>query len=261
MNRQDGRDRTREPDQPPAIPGPPAFPAFQYVNVPKNEERLFGSLHFVPSDEPVNACCSVTPISRVRRRHERVEPLHRAARRIVGHHLVDCERDLRRRDADLLALSLNWIGAGVTATMFETMPFDSSLAIAMSAICCGAVRARVDVDRRADVRLAAADFGDAEVAIAGDRRHDRRPSSETPLNEPRSTFHASTACLPIVSASLPMMQPPVNTSAVRASTYSPLTVALPPATRGAAARPTNAATTIARFIDTLELLNCELDRL
>jgi hypothetical protein len=39
-----------------------------------------------------------------------------------------------------------------------------------------------------------------------------------PLNAPRSTFQASTACLPIVSASLFMMQPPVNTSAVRAST-------------------------------------------
>ena len=39
-----------------------------------------------------------------------------------------------------------------------------------------------------------------------------------PLKLPRSTFHASTACLPMVSASLFMMQPPVKTSAVRAST-------------------------------------------
>jgi hypothetical protein len=28
----------------------------QYVNVPKNADRLFGSLHFVPSDEPVKKC-------------------------------------------------------------------------------------------------------------------------------------------------------------------------------------------------------------
>ena len=51
-----------------------------------------------------------------------------------------------------------------------------------------------------------------------------RPSSEMPLNDPRSTFHARIASLPIVSASLFMMQPPVNTSAVRASTYVPVTV-------------------------------------
>src|SRR2546428_13128181 len=75
-----------------------------------------------------------------------------------------------------------------------------------------------------------------------------RPSIETPLNVPRSTFHASTACLPTVSASLPMMQPPVKTSAVRASTYAPFTVPLPPATRGATAKPISAATTNARFI-------------
>jgi hypothetical protein len=33
---------------------------------------------------------------------------------------------------------------------------------------------------------------------------------------------------------------------------------LPPATRGAAAKPTNAAAIIARFINTLDLLDCVL---
>ena len=44
------------------------------------------------------------------------------------------------------------------------------------------------------------------------------PSRTTPLKLPRETRQASTACLPMVSASLDMMQPPANTSAVRAST-------------------------------------------
>src|SRR6185312_17295801 len=63
---------------------------------------------------------------------------------------------------------------------------------------------------------------------------------------------ARTACLPIVSASLLMMQPPVKTSAVRASTYSPLTL-LPPAIIGETARPTSAAITSARCISNLRL--------
>src|SRR5262245_59856370 len=33
----------------------------QYENVPKNADRLFGSLHFVPSAAPVNRCCAATP--------------------------------------------------------------------------------------------------------------------------------------------------------------------------------------------------------
>src|SRR5439155_3138781 len=66
-------------------------------------------------------------------------------------------------------------------------------------------------------------------------------------------FHASTACLPMVSASLFMMQPPVNTSAVRASTYAPVTVPFPPAAIGEAARPISAAATMALFICVLGL--------
>ena len=49
-----------------------------------------------------------------------------------------------------------------------------------------------------------------------------KPSSATPSNDPDVIFHAMIACRPIVSASLFMMQPPANTSAVRASTYSPV---------------------------------------
>src|ERR671937_3054841 len=80
-----------------------------------------------------------------------------------------------------------------------------------------------------------------------------RPSSATPLNVPRSTFQASTACLPTVSASLPMMQPPVKTSAVRASTYSPLIRLVPAARGGDAATAIIAAKTKARVIADLAL--------
>src|ERR1700722_3318413 len=35
----------------------------QYEKVPKNAERLFGSLHFVPRPVPLKECWSATPIS------------------------------------------------------------------------------------------------------------------------------------------------------------------------------------------------------
>src|SRR5262245_51023351 len=91
-------------------------------------------------------------------------------------------------------------------------------------------------------------FRSPETAATTDR-----PSIAMPLKLPWSTFHASTACLPMVSASLFMMQPPVNTSAVRASTYAPVTVPFPPATSGEAARPISAAPTMALFICVLGL--------
>src|SRR3954454_24419066 len=50
-----------------------------------------------------------------------------------------------------------------------------------------------------------------------------RPSSETPFTWPRSIFHASSASRPVVAASPFMTQAPANTSAVRASTYVPVT--------------------------------------
>src|SRR3954471_21723639 len=50
-----------------------------------------------------------------------------------------------------------------------------------------------------------------------------RPSTETPLIWPRSTFHASSASRPVVAASPFIMQAPAKTSAVLASTYVPVT--------------------------------------
>ena len=50
-----------------------------------------------------------------------------------------------------------------------------------------------------------------------------KPSTDTPATLPRSTRQASSAWRPMVSASLFMTQPPAKTSAVRASTYVPLT--------------------------------------
>src|SRR5262245_25336049 len=48
----------------PALPAYPAPPAqSQYENVPKKADRLFGSLHFVPSAAPVKRFCAVTPIA------------------------------------------------------------------------------------------------------------------------------------------------------------------------------------------------------
>src|SRR5262249_35729907 len=56
---------------------------------------------------------------------------------------------------------------------------------------------------------------------------------------------------PTVSASLFMMQPPVKTSAVRASTYAPDTVPLPPAISGEAAEAISAVATITFFMTSL----------
>jgi hypothetical protein len=39
----------------PVQPIPPVQPGDYRLNVPKNAERLFGSLHLVPSDAPVKA--------------------------------------------------------------------------------------------------------------------------------------------------------------------------------------------------------------
>src|SRR3954468_17081562 len=51
------------------------------------------------------------------------------------------------------------------------------------------------------------------------------PSSDTPFNWQRPTFHASSASRPVVAASPFMTQAQAKTSAVLASTYVPLTVA------------------------------------
>src|SRR5579872_2186804 len=50
-----------------------------------------------------------------------------------------------------------------------------------------------------------------------------RPSTGTPFSWPFSIFQASSASRPVVAASPFMMQAPVNTSAVLASTYVPVT--------------------------------------
>ncbi len=110
------------------------------------------------------------------------------------------------------------MAVGVTWTMVPTSPFDSSLAIATRAICCaGFARwstniAVLTVGFSPPISVIPR-FRSPDIAATTDR-----PSMLMPLKLPRSTFHASTACLPTVSASLFMMQPPVNTSAVRAST-------------------------------------------
>ena len=84
------------------------------------------------------------------------------------------------------------------------------------------IGALVDDDRRADLGPAPPISWMPRFASPDSAATTDRPSSEMPLKLPRSTFQASTACLPTVSASLLMMQPPVKTSAVRASTYLPL---------------------------------------
>src|SRR5438445_3404713 len=138
--------------------------------------------------------------------------------------------------------------------MVPTSPFDSSLAIATSAICCAAL-ARLSTKTAERVAAFPPPISSMprlrSPAMAATTV---RPSSATPLKLPRSTFQASTAFLPTVSASLPMMQPPVNTSAVRASTYSPLTEPFPPAdnTARGEAKTTSAATSIPRFIMNLK---------
>jgi hypothetical protein len=38
----------------PVLPVPPVQPLCYRLKVPKNAERLFGSLHLVPSSEPLN---------------------------------------------------------------------------------------------------------------------------------------------------------------------------------------------------------------
>ena len=48
-----GRKLTFQPF-PPLQPVPPR--AFYLLKVPKNAERLFGSLHFVPSIDPLKLC-------------------------------------------------------------------------------------------------------------------------------------------------------------------------------------------------------------
>ena len=77
-----------------------------------------------------------------------------------------------------------------------------------------------------------------------------KPSSATPSKLPDVMRHAISACRPIVSASLFMMQPPANTSAVRASTYSPVMRPLSSADRDAA-EITNAAMTNSGFMAAL----------
>src|ERR1041385_654970 len=84
------------------------------------------------------------------------------------------------------------------------------------------------------------------------------PSRDTPLMLPRSIFHASIACLPVVSASLPIRQPPVNTSAVRASTYVPLIEVPLAAIKGDAITRTIVANTKARFMSTSNQLRYRL---
>lgn len=39
------------------------LPAESVPKVPKNDERLFGSLHFVPSADPLNAFSAVVPMA------------------------------------------------------------------------------------------------------------------------------------------------------------------------------------------------------
>ena len=86
-------------------------------------------------------------------------------------------------------------------------------------VALGRRGALVDVHQRLDQRRRfAAHLPHAEIVRAGKRGDDRQAVDGHAATLPRSTRQASTACLPMVSASLFMMQPPAKTSAVRAST-------------------------------------------
>ena len=143
--------------------------------------------------------------------------------------------------------------------MFPTVPLESSVAMATSAIRWAALaRSSTNTDERTFALPPPISWIPRFLSPATAATTDS-PSSEMPLKLPRSTFQARTACLPAVSASLPMMQPPVKTSAVRASTYFPLSEAplrAPlPAISGELPSPTSAARTIiCVFIATLSFL-------
>ena len=207
-------------------------------NVPKNAERLFGSLHLVPSAEPVNTCCAATPIVGLVDRRERVEPLHRAAGRVVRHVLADVERNLAGRHLNLAAvigeLNRRRRSPGRSCRRGRSTARSPSRRAPSAAPGWRAGR-RTPPSAPSASRRPSPRCRDCDRPTAPRRPTGRRAT--TPLKLPRSTFQASTACLPTVSASLFMMQPPVKTSAVRASTYAPLTVPLPPARSGEAARP------------------------
>ena len=103
--------------------------------MPKNAERLFGSLHFVPRPGAGEAVLLGDADRRVRNRRERVEPLHRAAGRVVRDVLADVERHLPGRHVHRDDPGPRTESASeVTLTTVPTLPFESSVAIATSAI-------------------------------------------------------------------------------------------------------------------------------
>ena len=72
------------------------------------DERLFGSLHFVPRPLPVNECSSVWLIVASVTWASGCEPLHRAAGRVVVEVLADVERRPdRSRRCTACSLSAN----------------------------------------------------------------------------------------------------------------------------------------------------------
>src|SRR6185436_20328472 len=104
-------------------------------NVPKNEERRFGSDHFDPSPDPVNECCAVRPIPAS-------STVASGWNHCMAPQVSSCGECLETSSFTAAVLtctsaspSANAIGAGATLTIVPSVPFESSLAMATSASC------------------------------------------------------------------------------------------------------------------------------
>src|SRR5438445_778666 len=105
-------------------------------------------------------------------RGERMEPLHRAAGRVVRHLLVDVERDLRGGDVDALAMVGELDRRGGHLNDGADEPFRQLAGHRDERHLLRGVGTVVHEDRGARRRFPAADLVDAEIAVAGDGCHD-----------------------------------------------------------------------------------------
>src|SRR5262245_3204741 len=112
-------------------------------------------------------------------------------------------------------------GAACTATTPPLRLPAGALAKVNSASRCALV-ARSSTMK---IARAGADCLRPSVSFAETTARTPRPSTLVPAMEPESTFQARTAFLPVMPVSALAKHEPANTSQVRASTYSPRTVA------------------------------------
>ena len=101
-----------------------------------------------------------------------MEPLHRAAGRVVRHLLVDVERDLRGGDVDALAVVGELDRRGGHLNDGADEPFRQLAGHRDERHLLRGVGTVVHEDRGARRRFPAADLVDAEIAVAGDGCHD-----------------------------------------------------------------------------------------